>query len=96
MANFDQREDSDTTVAPARRGPLVAETPMSPARLRTSSRGAFAPISTFPPGALPTVAARRPKTPAWVVAYLALCAVLTLVGLVVLLLEERMLGHALP
>jgi hypothetical protein len=95
MANFDQREDSDTTVAPVRRAQLVVETPISPAALRASSGRTFAPISTFPPPAPPTVATRRRKTPAWVVAYLALCAVLTIVGLVALLLEERMLGHAL-
>ena len=95
MPGFDQREDSDTTVAPVRRAPLGVETPMSPAGIPTSSRGAFAPISTFPPPAPPKDERRRPRTPTWVVAYLALCAVLTLVGLVALFLEERMLGHAL-
>jgi len=60
---------------------------------------ALAPISRFPPPSEhPTAASSRsPPTPAtkpppWVYGYLALCAVLTLIGLVVLFFETKMLG----
>ena len=68
-------------------------------------RQSFAPISTFPPA---TVRARAApllerktqggtgRPPSWVVSYLLLCAALTLVGLIVLFFEHRMLGNAPP
>jgi hypothetical protein len=82
MANFDEREDSDTTVVPARPPPVLtsrAETPTVAARVPAPPRASDAR-----------------GIPAWVVAYLLLCAGLTLIGLVVLFFEPRMLGHGSP
>jgi hypothetical protein len=42
------------------------------------------------------VEARSLSAPAWVIGYLLLCAALTLIGLVVLYFEHRMLGNASP
>ena len=68
-----------------------------------------APASIAPPLTVPRGAASAPtavreespqfestKAPAWVVGYLLVCGVLTLLGFVVLYLEHRMLGSASP
>jgi len=78
MANFDEREDSQTTVSPARLRALAsprAETPTIPADLGPRDRR---------------------RAPGWVVAYLVLCGALTIIGLVILALERRILGHGAP
>jgi hypothetical protein len=60
---------------------------------------ALAPISRFPPPSeqltpprAPSPSAPATKPPSWVYGYLALCAALTLIGLIVLFFETQMLG----
>jgi len=71
------------------------------------AQSAFAPISTFESAASVAAAAQASQeahdtgtestnAPTWVVAYLVLCAALTLIGLVVLYFEHRLLGNASP
>jgi hypothetical protein len=84
MANFEEREDSETTVVPLR--PKTAHP-------------VFNAISTLGHAA---IARRRSgetdtgKPPAWVVGYLLLCIALTVIGLIVLFFEHRMLSGASP
>jgi len=66
--------------------------------VRDSSTGpARSAIPTRPPPGMPaTAAAASTAAPAWVIGYVLLCAALTLIGLVVLYFEHRMLGNASP
>jgi hypothetical protein len=54
------------------------------------------PSEFEPLGHAPLGPSASTKPPGWVVIYLVACAVLTVIGLVVLYLEHRMLGASSP
>jgi hypothetical protein len=97
--------ESVTTTVPSA-GP-AAKVPSRPPPVPTPPRSELAPLSTFVPAdARPVAGSKRApekvtsmtnggstRPPQWVVAYLVLCALLTVIGLVVLFYERQWLGH---
>lgn len=98
MGNFEQREDSETTVVPLPPKPMRAlpvERPTLASRGLRSLQPVFNAIRSLGHAAAARRATQRGSSrqpPDWVVGYLLLCAALTVIGLIVLVFEHRMLG----